>query len=284
MDIVFKVLAVVLLVITVGYIGSIGYSAYQEKDTEVTTEKAKKEEKKTEKKKSALSQREQAYAGKNPKLSEQQVIVEVSMNLDKEPYKDIETIKHPESITALVNKYYALPADYVPQDLVSVPSSGEHGDVQMRKEAAEAFEQLIEACRQKGLILNACSTYRSYDDQKILFENGKNSRGVDYADSYWTRAGSSEHQTGLAVDIRLDNDTSDLDAVRKNPNYSWFLEQLHEYGFILRYPDDKQKYTLIAPESWHLRYVGKETATEIYKDQLCLEEYYALKGGFKNEE
>ncbi len=281
MDIVFKVLAVVLLIITIGYIGSIGYSTYQEQDT---TDIAKKEEKKTEKKESVLSDREQAYAKKNPKLSEQQVILEVAMNLDKEPYKDIETIKKPESITALVNKYYTLPADYVPQDLVSVPSSGEHGDVQMRKEAAEAFQQLVEVCRQNGLILNACSTYRSYEDQKQLFENGKNNRGEDYADSYWTRAGSSEHQTGLAVDIRLDNDTSDLDAVRKNPKYSWFLEQLHEYGFILRYPEDKQKYTLIAPESWHLRYVGKETATEIYKEQLCLEEYYALHGGFQNEE
>ena len=51
---------------------------------------------------------------------------------------------------------------------------------------------------------------------------------------------------------------------------------MHKYGFIVRYPDDKEQYTLIAPESWHLRYVGKELATYLYENNLCLEEYYAL--------
>ena len=82
-----------------------------------------------------------------------------------------------------------------------------------------------------------------------------------------------EHQTGLSVDIRMDNDTSDLDAVRSHPSYSWLLEHMHEYGFILRYPDDKEDYTLIAPESWHLRYVGVDAATKIHENQWCLEEY-----------
>ena len=119
-------------------------------------------------------------------------------------------------------------------DLVQVPSSGENENVRMRKEAAEAFEKLIEAASNEGFILNACSAYRSYAYQTDLFNNGAASYGEEYADRYWTRPGFSEHQSGLAVDIRMDNDCSDLDAVRYNSHYDWLLENMHTYGFILR--------------------------------------------------
>lgn len=144
----------------------------------------------------------------------------------------------------------------------------------MRKEAAEAFEKLIEAASNEGFILNACSAYRSYAYQTDLFNRGAASNGEEYADRYWTRPGYSEHQSGLAVDIRMDNDCSDLDAVRNNSHYDWLLENMHMYGFILRYPDDKEDKTKIAPESWHLRYVGQDLATYLYKNNLALDEYY----------
>ena len=173
-----------------------------------------------------------------------------------------------------MNKYSGLPADYEPSDLVQVPSSGENENVRMRKEAAEAFEKLIEAASNEGFILNACSAYRSYAYQTDLFNSGAASYGEEYADRYWTRPGYSEHQSGLAVDIRMDNDCSDLDAVRYNSHYDWLLENMHRYGFILRYPDDKEDKTKIAPESWHLRYVGQDLATYLYKNNLALDEYY----------
>ena len=72
----------------------------------------------------------------------------------------------------------------------------------------------------------------------------------------------------------MDNDCSDLDAVRYNSHYNWLLENMHTYGFILRYPDDKENKTKIAPESWHLRYVGVDLATYLYKNNLALDEYY----------
>lgn len=173
-----------------------------------------------------------------------------------------------------MNKYSGLPADYEPSDLVQVPSSGENENVRMRKEAADAFEKLIEAASNEGFILNACSAYRSYAYQTDLFNGGAASYGEEYADRYWTRPGYSEHQSGLAVDIRMDNDCSDLDAVRNNSHYDWLLENMHMYGFILRYPDDKEDKTKIAPESWHLRYVGQDLATYLYKNNLALDEYY----------
>ena len=191
-----------------------------------------------------------------------------------DPYENTVTVSDLDSIYVLVNKYSGLPADYEPSDLVQVPSSGENENVRMRKEAAEAFEKLIEAASNEGFILNACSAYRSYAYQTDLFNNGAASYGEEYADRYWTRPGYSEHQSGLAVDIRMDNDCSDLDVVRYNSHYDWLLENMHTYGFILRYPDDKEDKTKIAPESWHLRYVGVDLATYLYKNNLALDEYY----------
>lgn len=189
------------------------------------------------------------------------------------PYSKTVTVTNLDNIDILVNKYSGLPSDYTPSDLVTVSNSGEH-NAQMRSEAAQAFEQLVAASSNQGFVLNACSAFRSYDYQSNLYNNGVNGYGVDYADRYWTRPGFSEHQTGLAVDIRIDNDTSDLDAVRYKSHYPWLLEHMHEYGFILRYPDDKESKTKIAPESWHLRYVGVDLATYLYKNNLCLDEYY----------
>ena len=196
------------------------------------------------------------------------------INQSGDPYENTVTVSDLDSIYILVNKYSGLPADYEPSDLVQVPSSGENENVRMRKEAAEAFEKLIEAASNEGFILNACSAYRSYAYQTDLFNNGAASYGEEYADRYWTRPGFSEHQSGLAVDIRMDNDCSDLDAVRYNSHYNWLLENMHTYGFILRYPDDKEDKTKIAPESWHLRYVGVDLATYLYKNNLALDEYY----------
>lgn len=220
-----------------------------------------------------FSDREKAYADAHPELSEEEVIKRVAMNLDQEPYSHLEEVQDLDSDLQLVNKYYALPAGYEPADLVPVSSSGENGTVMMRQKAAQAFEELVQASAQQGFILNACSAYRSYAYQEGLYNNGVANYGQEYADAYWTRPGSSEHQTGLSVDVRMDNDFSDLDAVRNHPQYEWLLEHLADYGFILRYPDDKQEYTLIAPESWHLRYVGKEAAREIADHNWCLEEY-----------
>ena len=196
------------------------------------------------------------------------------INQSGDPYENTVTVSDLDSIYILVNKYSGLPADYEPSDLVQVPSSGENENVRMRKEAAEAFEKLIEAASNEGFILNACSAYRSYAYQTDLFNSGAASNGEEYADRYWTRPGYSEHQSGLAVDIRMDNDCSDLDAVRYNSHYDWLLENMHRYGFILRYPDDKEDKTKIAPESWHLRYVGQDLATYLYKNNLALDEYY----------
>ena len=259
------------------------YISEEKKEIQKIEEKekqAKKEEKKSTKKKV-----EEKKVAKSTEIEEEKELKEEKETLKEvktsgkyvdqsgDPYTNTVTVSNLNDIDILVNKYSELPSDYTPSDLVTVSNSGEH-NAQMRAPAAQAFEQMVAAASQQGFILNACSAFRSYDYQSGLYYNGVNGYGVEYADRYWTRPGFSEHQTGLAVDIRMDNDTSDLDAVRYNSHYPWLLKHMHEYGFILRYPDDKEDKTKIAPESWHLRYVGVDLATYLYENNLSLDEYY----------
>lgn len=267
------VLVSIVMVLTIALLSSLGYLGY--KIFFETPEPKIQETKETEASQDtvSLNEREKDYAKEHPELSDEEVQKRVWIHLDKEPYTDMKEVPDLDSMLQLVNKYNYLPSDYEPLDMEPISSSGENGTVYLRKEAAQAFEKLVDASQEQGFILNACSSYRSYSYQEGLYQDGVANYGQEYADAYWTRPGSSEHQSGLSVDIRMDNDTSDLDAVRNHPDYPWLLEHMHEYGFILRYPDDKEDYTLIAPESWHLRYVGVDAATQIYENNWCLEEY-----------
>lgn len=226
---------------------------------------------------SQMDQRIEAYKKDHPDISDEEAEKRVAMNLDLEPYENYTVIENPQSITMLVNKYNKLPDQYVPNDLTDIVSNGENGTVQMKKEAAEAFNALSQLAADNGITLNACSSFRDQNYQDNLYSNGAEVYGQEYADQYWTRPGFSEHQSGLSVDIRLENDTSDLDAVLNYPEkYQWLLNNMADYGFIVRYPENKEQYTLIAPESWHLRYVGKDLAHYLQKNNLAMDEYYGL--------
>lgn len=223
----------------------------------------------------AFEKRVADYTGKQENFTYAEM-QKVAMNLDREPYTDTTEVEDLDSQTLLVNKYNHLPMDYVPQDLIGVTSSGENGTVKMRKEAGNAFEKLVAWGKKNGIDISACSAFRDANYQANLWNGGKAQGGIEYADKWWTRAGYSEHQTGLAVDIRLFNDRSDLDAVRNYPNeYQNLLKNMANFGFILRYPDGKKGITLIEPESWHLRYVGIDVAKEIYEKGITFEQYKA---------
>ena len=269
------IICLILVIVLIISLVVLGIKKVSKKDESVTTEKTEEVVEKEELSEE-LQARVTAYMELNPDISEEEAKKRVKMNLDYEPYTNVVINSDLDNILILVNKYNGLPEDYEPSDMVTVTSSGENGDVYMRQEAAQAFENLIAAGSQIGLTISACSAFRSYDYQYNLYYNGVANYGEEYADAYWTRPGFSEHQTGLSVDVRLDGDCSDLDAARYSTNYSWFLEHLHDYGFILRYPDDKEEYTLISPESWHIRYVGVDVATYCYENNLCFDEYCAL--------
>lgn len=178
----------------------------------------------------------------------------------------------------LVNFYNRLPSDFEPE--ITEINGGRKFSVL----AAEALDQMIEDCNlaMGETQLWAQSTYRSYETQTKLYEKEIEEWEADgmtreeaekKAATIVAIPGTSEHNTGLCCDFNtVSSDFADTQM------YTWLIEHCHEYGFVERYPEDKQDITGIIWEPWHYRYVGIEAATEMKQNDWCLEEYHYYKG------
>ena len=114
------------------------------------------------------------------------------------------------------------------------------------------------------------SGHRTYDYQQGLFDRSAARNGLEHAQRFVAQAGGSEHHTGYAVDLWSDITGDYLECTGE---YAWIGEHCHEYGFILRYTSEKEKFTKIGPESWHFRYVGVPHSYIIVENGFCYEEY-----------
>lgn len=185
----------------------------------------------------------------------------------------------PDSITVFVNKEYALPADYIPNDLV-VPdilfNINRYDEKKLlRQEAATAIEQLFESAEAEGLALYGISGYRSYKRQEEIYNTNIRTKGEEYTNRYSARPGHSEHQTGLVMDVSTASIGNRLEPVfAGTPEGIWLAENAHKFGFIIRYPKDKESITGYSYEPWHIRYVGTDLAQKIYDQNITLEDYY----------
>ena len=217
------------------------------------------------------------YMNNNKDLSSSEIVRNINIHLDKNFYEDTEKANITLDTTLLVNKHYLLDKDYIPDDLVNVSQNyawGEVGSQKVREVAYNAFLDMWNAANEEGYYLMINSSYRSYEDQEIVYNNYKNSSGERFADSIAARPGSSEHQTGLALDIFSKTNTN-KNTFSQTDEAKWLKENAHNFGFILRYPEDKVDITGYSFESWHYRYVGKDIATYIYENDITYEEYYA---------
>ena len=142
---------------------------------------------------------------------------------------------------------------------------------------AVSFDDLkqivLNDAKKEGHTIVINSSYRDYESQEDIWETRKSLYGTKKADEYAARPGYSEHQTGYAVDVADFNDVNDKFGNTKS--YIWMKENAHKYGFILRYPKDKEDITGYSYEPWHYRYVGKEIASKIYNENITFDEYYA---------
>ena len=214
-----------------------------------------------------------SYKNKNKDLSDEQIIKNVNMDLDKKQYEDMHETINLNKINILVNKHNYLKEDYVPENLKSLSSTYALSNMKMVEEAANAFESLSKDASKENYKIIAMSTYRSYEYQIDLYNKYVKSDGKEAADTYSGRPGNSEHQTGLAVDVY--NQTETYTNFEKTKEYDWMQENAYKYGFILRFPKNKENETGYEFESWHYRYVGKDIAKYIHKHNITLEEYIA---------
>lgn len=138
---------------------------------------------------------------------------------------------------------------------------------------------MLAAAKKQGFDFVAFSGYRSFDYQTTLYNNYVNRDGQAAADRYSARPGYSEHQTGLAFDIgeRGKENLWLTEEFGETPAGQWLLTNAQDYGFILRFPKNKEDITGYMYESWHYRYVGVDIAKEIKKKDITLEEYLGVK-------
>lgn len=210
---------------------------------------------------------------KDDKISHIVSIVNVCADED---YYDKDTVKKTDvskKELMLVNKFNYLDENYAPDDIVKVSMQFAYGDNEIKKEVYEKFRSMYNDAKKEGLYLIITSSYRDYNFQKELWDSYANQKGDEWADSVSARAGYSEHQTGYTLDIVTYN--ANMSSFEKTDEFKWLQDNAYKYGFILRYPKDKEDITGYSYESWHYRYVGKDVATKIKKLGITFDEYYA---------
>lgn len=162
----------------------------------------------------------------------------------------------------IANKTYSLPKSYDPG---------------ITNEAASALKEMQNAAAAEGLSLYVVSGYRSYKTQESVYAGWVNRDGKEQADTYSSRPGHSDHQTGYSYDLNsLEQSFADTKEGK------WLAEHCAEFGFIIRYPEGKEMYTGYIYEPWHVRYIGKEKAKIITESGLSLEEYYGITSAYSD--
>ncbi len=216
----------------------------------------------------------------------------------------------------LANKQYALNAEYEPSALAKLPDDvvvSWHSELYLEERAATALLYMLDEMKAAGVSdVQVTSAYRTYAKQRSLFEHYMNEEqskisqeaikyfGMDYIQthyynkglnglnasdakavvlSYSAYPGTSEHQTGLCVDlITASMGTTLNERFEQTEAFAWLAENAHRFGFILRYPKGKENVTGYTYEPWHYRFVGREAATDIRFGNLTLEEYLSGQG------
>ena len=174
----------------------------------------------------------------------------------------------------IVNKSYPLDSSYEPSEpYKEITSDYLYGPDYLDKTVMEKFISMKEAAKDAGYELKISSGYRSYKVQVDLYNNYAARDGKDAADTYSARAGYSEHQSGLCFDLNGTNAN-----FLETPTGAWVNEHAADYGFILRFPNNKEAETGYNYEAWHFRYVGEDLAKKLYNngDWISLESYLGV--------
>lgn len=202
------------------------------------------------------------------------IVALINTKAYKDWYSDTKPTDKEKGILMLTNKFNYLDSSYNNENMVSVSKIYSYGENQMlTSETYDAFKEMFNAAKKENLTLIIYSSFRSFEDQEDVYNLYKNSRGEEEANRIAAKPGFSEHQTGLSVDIQTYG--SSQKTFEQFEEFNWLQNHAFEYGFILRYPKDKEYITGYEYESWHYRYVGKEVAKYIHENNITFDEYYA---------
>ena len=213
------------------------------------------------------------YQSEKPEKRLSEIISIVNVNADNEWYTNTKKADLSKENLILINKYNYLEEDYKIKDITTISSRYAYSDNKSNEEIMGYYKKMFSAAEKENIKLVISSGYRDYKEQEEIYAEYKKTKGQKYADSYAAKPGYSEHQTGLAFDIlTLDSNTDNFD---KTKEFEWLKENSYKYGFIMRYPKNKEYITGYSYEPWHYRYVGIEAAKIIHDENITFDEYYA---------
>lgn len=226
-----------------------------------------------------ISRKEAEFESQNSKLEQSNEELQLQVNKYDAAHNNTEVLSGNDDGWALVlvNEEHPLDTSYVPAEMYEVES-----ERSVDARIQEPLDHMLADAEAAGLSMYVASAYRSYDQQRTVFNATMQdwiSQGYTPLDAYdQTKQsvavpGTSEHATGLAVDIIASEYEALDDRQGETAEQQWLMEHCWEYGFILRYPPEKADVTGIIFEPWHYRYVGENAAKEIHEQNITLEEY-----------
>ena len=211
------------------------------------------------------------FKSNHPELDNEEIVTRVNIGLDKPFYTNTRYSNKLNDIGILVNKYIRVPNNYKPSDLVLMDKYAKD-NIYLVKEAYDNYILMAETAQKNNLNIRAISAYRDVNYQKELYSKYTQNDSINKVDTYSARPGFSEHHTGLCIDI--DNMASSYEYFEYTDEYQWMINNSYKYGFILRYPKDKEAITGYMYESWHYRYVGRKASKYIHKNNITYDEYF----------
>lgn len=206
-----------------------------------------------------------AYGKKHHDYSDDKIITYVNIGLDNDFYTNVEKSNEQDGLIMIVNKYFYLSEDYKPETTTVGSFKAE-----LSNKIVKDFNDMVLEGEKYQVRLIPVKSYISYEEQQTKYNISVTVDGEKETLKNIAKPGYSDYQTGLAVDI-----SGETINFAKTKEYAWLVEHAYEYGFILRYPENKEEVTGFQYQPYHWRYVGKDVAKIIHEKNITLEEYYA---------
>lgn len=190
--------------------------------------------------------------------------------------EEVVKVDRDDPFLLFVNKENSLPDDFITENLASIDGSlSSNQGISVNEVVLEKYLEMRADALEEDVHIVICSAYRSYNTQSIIYNQFLSTRGEEWTNAHSAYPGTSEHQTGLAMDITSAEMGYGLDKSFEDTKEGvWLRENCAKYGFIIRYPEGKEDITGYTYEPWHIRYIGEEYAKIIMDEGITLEEFF----------
>ena len=207
------------------------------------------------------------YLNENSSVTPTKAISIVNTGANNEWYSNIKETDTSKNELMLVNKFYGLSESYEPSDLVNVSSTYGYERKKVSESIYDSLTNMLDAAKENGYTLLVNQGYRSYADQLEAYTDIEDVNGTEVADARAARAGHSEYQTGLSVELSTY-------GAEVGTETEWLLDNSYRFGFVVRYPEGTSDITCFTSDAWRVRYVGRDVATRIHNENITFDEYY----------